>query len=371
MKIKAGFLAVATLVGANLNAAPFAALGDNAELFLTASASVTIDDNIYLRNTNEVDDMIFTFTPGLDLVFGRNAQLSGNVYYRHKILRYSDVSQQNTDLLSVGFNSLYDNGKTKFDVGVNYAENAQNEISAPGFIVASNTMSFRALSEFGLSQKTTFGVGLRYDETDYSVVGAFRNNNIWTLPVDLYFEATPKMQVSVGYRYRATDLAGNGIDNVDHFLNVGARGEFTPKLVGQVRVGYNKRNFERTLADVSNLGVDASLSYAYSAKSTFNLAVSNDFGNSANGDSTESLAITVGGRVKLDEQWSWDASLAFRSIEYPTRSDDFFEGNVGFRYSYSAFLDFTGSYTHRKLSSSRALFEFANNVFFVGANIRY
>jgi hypothetical protein len=370
MKRDARILALAAVLFTGATAAPFVAVGDNAELFLTASVSVSVDDNIYLRSANEVDDTILNFAPGLDLVFGRNAATSGNVYYRHEILRYTDVSQQDTDLAHAGVNALYSNGKSKFDFGLSYDEFATNETSAPGAIVERDVTAIRALGEVGVTEKTTFGGGVRFDKTDYALGGSYRDSDIWTVPLDLYFEYSPKMQASVGYRYRSTELSGSAIGSDDHFLNIGARGEFTPKLVGQVRLGYVARKFDNS-GDDSSFGADMNVTYAASAKTSVQLGFTNDFGSSALGESTKTTSFSAGLNSQLDEQWSWNANLAFRAIDYPTRADDFFQGSVGVAYTYNAFVNFTGSITHRSNSSDVATMEFDNNVFSLAANIRY
>lgn len=370
MKSAARLGALVALLTANLSAAPFVAIGDNAELFLTASVAVNVDDNIYLRSSGEVDDTILSFSPGLDLVFGRNAATSGNVYYRHEFLKYTDVSQQDTDLANFGINSLYSNGKSKFDFGASYGEFATNEPSAPGAIVERDVMSLRALGEVGATEKTSVGAGVRFEKTDYALGGSYKDSDIWTVPLDVYFEYSPKMQASVGYRYRSTDLSGNGIGSKDHFLNIGARGEFTPKLVGQIRVGYVTREFDNS-GDDSSFGADMNLNFAATAKTSLTLGFTNDYGSSATGDSTRTASFNVGVNNRIDDQWSWNANLVYRAIDYPTRSEDFFQGGVGVAYTYSAFVNFAGSLTHRSNSSTLASSEFDNNVFSIAANIRY
>lgn len=362
------------LGASSLSAAPFVALGDNAELFLTGSVVVNSDDNIYLRSGTaarpEVSDTVLTVSPGVDLVFGRNAATSGNFYFREDILRYADNDKQNTSLANVGVNSLYNNGKSKLDLGASYTELAQNDTSAPGDIVQRNLTSARALSEFGATEKTSVGVGVRFDKTDYSGGPSYRDSSIWTLPVDAYFEYSPKLQWSVGYRYRSTDLSGAAIDSKDHFFNVGARGEFTPKLTGQLRVGYGLRKFDNG-GDQSDFGIDSNFTYAYSPKTSYLIGVTNDFGSSALGESTKSFSTTLGANTRIDEQWSWNANVAYRSVDYPRHSDDFLQGSIGVAYVLSNNVNFTASYTHRKNSSNDANFEFANNVFSIGANLRY
>ncbi len=374
MKTHGRLFALLALSASALTAAPFVALGDNAELFLTGSVVANFDDNIYLRNGSagrpEVNDTILTFTPGVDLVFGKNAATTGNFYFREDIVRYSDNDQQNTELMNVGFNSIYSNGKSKLDVGASYYETAQNDTGAPGDIVSRKSTAVRALTEFGVSEKTSVGAGVRWEKADYDAGPSYRDNRVWTVPLDAYFEYSPKLQWSAGYRYRATDLAGSAIDSKDHFFNIGARGEFTPKLTGQLRVGYGLRKLDRG-GDDSDFGIDSSFSYAYSPKTTYVFGVTNDFGSSALGESIKALAVNFGGSTRIDEQWSWNANLAYRSTEFPSHSDDFWQGGVGLSYIYNKTVNFTASYTHRNNSSDAPLFEFANNVFSIGANLRY
>lgn len=374
MNTNGRLFALIALGASSLSAAPFVALGDNAELFLTGAAVVNFDDNIYLRNGSatrpEVSDTVFTLSPGVDVVFGRNAATSGNFYFREDFLRYTDNDQQNTSLANVGFNSLYNNGKSKLDVGAAYNEYAQNDTSAPGDIVERDVTSVRALSEFGATEKTSLGIGARFEKTDYTAGPSYRDSNVWTLPLDAYFEYSPKLQWSVGYRYRSTELSGSAVDSKDHFFNVGARGEFTPKLTGQLRVGYGMRKLD-VGGDESDLGIDSNFTYAYSPKTSYTAGVTNDFGSSALGESTKSFSINLGANTQIDEQWSWNANLSYRSVEFPSHSDDFVQGGVGVAYVFSNSVNFTASYTHRKNSSDKADFEFANNVFSIGANLRY
>lgn len=370
MKITARVIALALPLGATAFAAPFVAVGDNAELFLTANAGVKVDDNIYLLSRNEVDDMIFTFAPGVDFVFGKNSATSGNVYYRHEFLRYSDVSTQDTDLANVGFNAAYSNGKSKADFGASYAETAQNEISAPGAIVPMNMTNLRAIGEFGATEKTSLGVGVRMEKKDFKLGGSYSDSDIWTVPMDVYFEYSPKLQASLGYRFRSTDLSGASIDSKDHFFSVGARGEFTPKLSGQVRLGLVQRKYANNTDD-SSFGAEVDLKYAASAKSTLSFGMSSDYGSSATGDTTQTTSFNVGAETQIDEQWSWNMNVAMRAIDYPTRSDDFLQGDIGFAYTYNVNLKITGSYSMRKQSSGVATSEFNNSVISLAANLRY
>jgi hypothetical protein len=372
---------ITTCLGLSAQAAPFMAVGDNAELFVTASAQVQFDDNIYLdpgtTAAPEVDDTILSFTPGVDLVFGKGAVTKGNAYYREEIRRYTDNDNQDTELSSLGFNSRYDNGVTKADFNASYAQVAQNDndVITAGTIVRRKLTHLGARLEFGLSEKTSLSAGANFDKTDYGPSG-YSDSSIWTLPVDLYYKASPKLDWSVGYRFRDSNLSAGGTDSTDHFLNVGARGEFTPKLVGQVRIGLAQRSFD-VGDDDTQLGFDSNLTYAFSEKTTYRFNMSNDFGSSGTGVSTETFSIGLMANTRISEQWAFTGGLSLKKTDYPSslvvpgRSDDYLEGLLAVTYTLNTMVNFGASVVYRDNGSSAPAAEFTNSVFTFGANIRY
>ncbi len=362
---------LSALICLSAKAAPFMAVGDNAELFVTASAAVQADDNIYLDTSNAKSDTIFSFTPGVDLVFGKGSATSGNFYYREEIRRYSDNDVQNTELSSLGVNSSYSNGVTKVDFNASYAQVAQNDndIRSTGDLIHRKLTNVGGKSEFGVSEKTKFSLGAAYNKTDYAPA-SYADSDIWTFPLDVYYEASPKLDWSLGYQYRKTELS-LGRDSNDSFFNIGARGEFTPKLTGQVRMGYTQRSF-KVGSDESLVGLSSSLTYLYSEKTSYQFNLGNDFGSSGTGDSTKNFSWGLSSSTHFTEQWYLNLGVNFRSIKYPARTDDYTEGQVGVSYVYNSTVNFSASYTYRNNSSDKlASAEFTNNVFSLGANIRY
>lgn len=366
--IKLTILTAITCIAAQ--AAPFM-VGDNAELFLTGSALVSRDDNIYLDSSNEKSDTIFSFTPGLDLVYGKNSATTGNLFLREEFRRFSSYDVQNTELFSAGINSMYDSGVTKAGFNASYAEVAQNDndIRSTGDIVRRDLTNVNARTEFGISEKTKLSLAGSYAKTDYAPA-SYSDSSIVTLPIDVYYESDPKLDWSLGYQYRSSDLSGTGLDSTDHFFNLGARGEFTPLLSGQVRLGYTQRSFD-TIADQNLFGVDSNLTYLFSEKTSFRFNFSNDFGSSGTGDSTRNLTLGLSAISQMTDQWSLNAGISSRSIKYTSRKDDFVEAQVGVTYKYNNILSFNGSLINRNNSSGLASAEFSNTVFSFGASIRY
>jgi hypothetical protein len=359
-------------LGLTAKAAPFMAVGDNAELFVTAAGTIQSDDNIFLNSANEKSDTIYSFTPGVDLVFGKGSQATGNVFYKEEIRRYGSDTNQNTQLANVGVNSAFSNGVTKADFNASYAQVAQNDnnINPVGTIVHRDVTNLAGNTEFTLTEKSTIGVGLNYDRTDYGPV-IYTDSSIWSIPVDVYFKSNPKLDWSVGYRYRNTNLSGAALDSTDNNINVGARGEFTAKLNGQVRFGYTRRSFSGGGGNQDLFSFDSDLNFLFSEKTTARIYFSNDFGSSGFGDSTKQLTLGFGVNNKLTEQWYVSSGLSYRNIEYPTRTDHYVEGQVAVTYVYNAILNFGASYTYRNNNSDVATANFTNNVFSIGANVRY
>ena len=269
---------------AGQTASVFAA-SENGEFFVTAAAKITHDDNIYLRNQAAASDTIWSFTPGVQFLFGQKAATNGQVYFQENFQKYSSNSKQDTNLANVGFFSNYSDGKSKLNLSGSFQQLAQNDTTVPGAIVDRDVTNGNATGEVALSDKTSVGLGLVYDKTHYKLASYSSYSN-WSVPLDAYFEVTPKLQASVGYRYRDTSVTGVGSSSKDHFFNVGARGEFSPLLTGQVRIGYASRSFD-VGAKQNNLGAEASLLYTASEKTSLQFHATNDFGNAATGASTK------------------------------------------------------------------------------------
>lgn len=363
---------VAALLSISAKAAPFMAVGDGAELFVTSSLEVQFDDNIYLDTKNEVDDTIMSFTPGVDLVFGKGTATTGNFFYKEEIRRFSDNDQQDTELSNVGVKTKTDSGNSKFDFSASYAQLARNDndLRATGLIVRRNVTSLDAGAEFELTGKSTLGVSASYEDTQYGPA-SYVDSQIFTLPADVYYKATEKLDWSFGYRYRNTDQDGSAVDFKDHFINLGARGEFTPKLTGQVRVGYNKRNFSVGASDDSGLGLDSSLSFAATDKTTLDLTLANDYDTSGTGASFKVFRWGVTARSKVTNQLTLRASVNYSASEYAKRDDDFLNGKVAVDYAYNQYFRFTAALDIKDNGSTSAASEFKNTVFSFAGNVRY
>ncbi len=353
-------------LAAGSSAAPFMAIGDGAELFLTGNLGVRADDNIFLAK-NADSDLIFDIAPGIDITFGKNAQLQGSLTLVDTFSNYSDNSNLNTNLFSGAFRSKYDDGKLKLGFNASYTELNQNSVDIRG-LTRRDVFNVGGNTEVEVSQITKIGAGVTFNHENYKRKN-YTDSDSLTVPIDFFYKWTDKTDLSIGYRYRdyRVDI---GSDSTDHFFNVGARGEFTPKLKGRFAVGLNTRKLDRG-GDETQLGIDSALTYEFTPKTTFDFGVTNDFGTSPQGQQQKNLTINGTINTKFSEEWGGSVGLSYRATDYGTRTDDYVEGTLTASYTVSSNVKIIGGYTYRDYTSDISASEFKNNVFSVAANFRY
>lgn len=358
---------ISASMGSGAFAAPFMAIGDGAELFLTGSLGIRADDNIFLARNDE-SDLIFDIAPGAEITFGKNAQLKGSLTLAHTWSNYSDNSNLNTNLFNGAFQTRYDDGKLKMGFNLSYAELNQNTPDIRG-LTRRDVFNVGGNAEVEISQITSIGAGVNFAHENYKRGNPYTDSDSLTVPLDLYYKWTSKVDLSVGYRYRDYQV-DIGQDSTDHFFNIGARGEFSPKFTGKFQVGLNTRELDRG-GDESQLGLDASFGYELSPKTTLNFGATNDYGTSPQGQQQENLSFNGSISTKVSEEWSLNFGLSWRSTDYGTRTDDYLEGTIGTTYTISTNARIIAGYTHRDYTSVLSASEFKNNVFSIAANFRY
>lgn len=374
MKTFTYLLAASALCAAVSPASAFLAFDDNAEIFITGAAAVRKDSNIFM-SPSDVDDTVFEFTPGVELVFGNSSLLKGSLSLSESFTSYVDHDDLDDELFSASFNTRYDDGKSKLSINANYAELNQNTVDTLPIagtpvdaLIKRDVFSANSTGEVSLTEKSSVSAGVLYNRAEFDRRG-FSDSDSVAVPLNYYYEMTAKVDLSLGYRFRQK-WESVGQDTKDHFFNIGARGEFTPKLTGHISVGLTQRDFE-TRDDVSLFGIDSSLSYAVSPKTSLQFNISNDFDTNSQGQQQKNFSVRISGRSRISEQWSVTSSVSYRKIDYYTRVDDYYEGQVGVSYTVNRNVDVTGAVSVRTNRSDLASSDFDNNVLSLGANFRF
>jgi hypothetical protein len=356
---------------AALSAAPFLSIGQDSQLVLTGSVAARYDDNVFLNRTGREADFVGIFAPGF--VFRYDGGLTqSSVTYAHEFWRYADNSNLNVGLSDLSGSVVHRGARLKLDADAFLREFSQNSLTTqrPDQLERRRQIRADVGSEFTMSPKTRFAGSLIYDYVDYKD-RRFRDSRSLFLPFDAYYALTPKVDVSLGYRYRRLKVEGGFSDSDNHFANVGIRGNFTPKLSGQLRAGYNYRDYDRGDSD-SQLGIGASLNYLYSPKLVLRAAVSNDFNDSATGDPLKLLQVSLSGSYTISDSLSIGSTISHAHSDYNSgREERFYVWQTNATHVISSRLSVQATYLFRTNSANIPLLNFDNNVFSVSASIRY
>ena len=381
-------LALVGSIGSVAFAAPFLALGDSAELFVTADSNVAYNDNVLLsQKDRELTDTIFTVIPGLDMKYGKDSAVKGDIFANSTLTSYADHVNLNNQLLGTGATSAYEGERVKLKANASFNERDQATVdnaaalaNNQGKLLEHHDTAAGLSGEFHYSEKISFGTGVDFTNTDYKSSNAVEQKT-YSVPVNVYYELTPKVDVSTGMTYTRTELAGVAANQADlydaYYYNVGARGAFTPKLSGTFSVGYNTRNGNVGPDENGSLGSKASLAYAYSEKTQLTLGVNRDFANATSGGSSyQTTDLTLGASSALTVDWRVNAALTYRTMEYansnPSFTNDYLEASVGATYTINEYLTAGASYVNRSQTSDLgATSEFSNNLVTLSLSARY
>ncbi len=370
-------------------AAPFLAIGDNAELFLTARTEVRYEDNVTFASdtgptpTNPLgdpalEDEVFEVSPGAEIVFGKNSLTKGAFGAFEKITSYSDNNDLNSNLTNLLFKSNYDGAKLDLNANASFRELNQNSRDIRGPVLVRRDVYAAGLNgEYSVTEKSKVGLGGHYYRTQYKPAGFIDQKN-YTVPADYYFAVTEKVDLSAGVQYRKNEVNLANGDSEDYYFNVGARGEFTPKLSGKFTVGYVMRDAEAAGVDTEgSVGFKAGLAYAYSPKTTFTLDLSNDYETDASAFSTETSSISIGASTALTAALRATAIIGYSQYDYinsapgtVAREDDYLVGGISFNYILNEHVNFDAGYSINDNDSNVGA-SFTANVVRIAANFRY
>lgn len=363
------------------NANAIAPFSDNSALFITGVANAAYNSNLFLSHTHETSSGVFDFMPGLAYDFGQNGgQFSGSLsgYVDFQIIT-TDTHLDHT-LPNLVYTSVYDDSKTKINLDASYHELDLATFDITDTMVVRDVYHADLTGEEIITEKSSVGAGIFFDDTNYFKTG-YADLETVAIPLDYYYEVEPKLDLSAGVRYRNNTVGGDGIDSHDLYYNIGARGEFSPLLTGEIDVGYNTQHMDLG-RDHNGLGADASLVYAYSEKTNVVLGVTDDFGYGADGRALRQVSANLGFNSAISDQWAVDATGSFGHYSYygqvpngsggtVQQSDDFYTLQAGITYIVSLNAKIRAGYTFQRDSSNVASASFNDNILNLAVSLSF
>jgi|GEM_PF-425029 len=351
-------------------------LGDNAAVHFTADLGTRYDDNVFLTEKQKTSDEILSAAPGVAFQFGQNSLTSGALSYEESFQHYAHKSAPDAQLGVGSANFGYSDSRLDVKANGAFQQFYQNQenffIPGQKLLVRRDQLDVGGSAEGTFTEKISAGAGVNYSRTHYRTAGLVDNNSLgW--PINLYYAIWPKVDLSGGFSYRETKTAINGPGNRqrDKYYNLGARGEFTPKLSGNFSVGYTTSRVGAS-GGSDIWAFDGTFNYEMSPKTTWTLTASRDFSTGAQGEQLKSTNLSLGASTFLSPQWQAAVNLAYQNVVYPAvRKDNYGDGAVSVTYIYSKNISATAGYNLRKNSSSVSGAGFTDNILSLSAGLKY
>ena len=372
-------------------AAPLVSIGDNADVYFNGSTSLQWTSNLFRDEDDEEDDVVWMISPGFEVNVGRglaNADLS--IITRYDIRRYFDNDDLDVELFSIKAIGSYRSSRLDLNGSAGFSE----QKSGTGGrdiqdLIESDNINGSINAEYRVSPKFSFGAGFNYREKDYVTYEEFfADRETFQIPLDLFYELTPKVDLSVGYTYSETDVgalpaivapfpfgrpARAAYTTEDHFINIGARGNLLPKLTGFFKVGYKIRDDDRSgSSSRSTLGVDADFTWAVTPKFTARLGLSRDFGVGEEGESTENTSANLSANYSLNSYFALTGFGSYTIRDYEDgRDDNQYEFGARLTYRPIRYWRFSAGYTYSENDSDAFDRSYVDHSIDISASLRY
>ncbi len=373
-----------------VSAAPLVSIGNNTDVYFNGSSSLRWTSNVFRDEADETEDLTWTLSPGFEVNVGRgltNADLS--IITRYDIIRYEDQEQLDTELFHIKAVGSYTSNRLALSGSAYFDESKMNsgENNITNDLIEYDAYGATVDSEYSVSPKFSFGAGARYSEKVYKTFDdVFPDRTIMSAPFDVFYELTPKLDLSLGYTFTNTDIEEtirasatqrvitSDYETDSHFFNIGARGELLPKLTGSLKVGYRTRSSNQTNRDDSGmLGLDANFTWTATPKLAVNFDLSRDFGVGGEGQSTENSSVILGGNYSINSFFTLNANLGYTLTDYSKteREDDQYNAGLRLFYLPNQYWQISTGYTFTENDSNIRGSSYNDHSIDLTATLRY
>lgn len=375
-----------------LSAAPMVAIGDNAALFVTGVVGITYQDNVFRTEMNRVDDIFFRVQPGVELQFGSRGAASAALFASGEILRYTDQTGLNNELLHLLLTASLDEQVYQLSFLASYDERSINSLDraseitdASGIARDLKDTAVHLHSRYAFSNLTSMSAGLLFNRRDYNDVG-LAGSESFSIPVSLFYEVSPVLDARFGYQWRKVDIIGVTDAFVDSYrdnhFTVGLVGELgSPLFVGDLSLGWMERKFRGDISmfpfanrKINSITYDVGVTYN-ATNSSYTLRLERDYMTSIFGGQNFSRSqISLLGRFPLVPMWSATAMVGYSFSDYSNsdrEQDDYF-GRVGVHYTPNEYIRVSATFSHNRVDGSGLQSsDYRANTFSVSATLRY
>lgn len=329
------------------------------------------DTDVLLGTTpSEQSDFIIATRPELKMQLGAEDMDYLTVQYAPNYLKYFD-----TDFLTridhyFGLNLNIERPKTTITGASTgsklggFIGQFQNFAATPTDRIT-HRHKYRILQN--ISGKTSGSLAFSYAVQDYEDDSPLIDIDDWRVTTGGVYDYSEKMDLLAEVFYgqsstganSATVNAGPSASRMGFFL--GSEAEFTPKLQGDVRVGFQDFSVDNSSVSNSSIVVESSLSYELSAMSQIGLNLSRSAQQNIQAAATIMQFTDVGLNYSqmLDAAGRWGLNSSFRyrfttfdGATFASREDNYFTIAAGINYIAKDWFRAGLSYSYTDLSTS-------------------
>ncbi len=318
------------------------------------------DNLTYTRGTATIADLSTTLSPGLRL---RRGDLTGNnlklevTHDEVLFLDHTDNDYRQNHFKGVG---RYGTGRISLDATETYEQLSGflgGIIGQGGILNTSprnrDVWSGTIRGAYDWTEKTQLTADFSHYQTDWAKDVALYDYSVLRGTLGGLYRLTDRIQLSSDVFYGQTGVSANqanqirGTPSAVYGVFLGVRGQFTTRISGSAKVGFEDRSFfEPAHRNLVVPAFDFDLSYQFGESTAFTLQYSRRTSPSVNfgGQNVTSGVAILGVLHQLDAagRWSLRGSVTYQLAEYDNsaatgvasnaRTDDFYSTEVGVQF---------------------------------------
>ena len=316
-----------------------------------AAISGVYDSNIFATRSNEVEDGILVFSPGLDV---------NSVWDRHKLDldlggafgRYSSHDSEDYDDYWANLDGRYDfTANSNIFGGMGYSHEHEDRGSPEDEQSGSEPTTFdSSRAHAGVSHgwgKTSLRLGGTHEALDFDNAGSLnnkdRNRDMSGIGARLSYELHSQYRVygqgvldKRDYDERTDDF-GYKRDSDGYRADVGVLATFTNRLKGEAYLGYLKQDYDDPrFSTVSTADFGGSLGWSASPRTTLSIELERSLEETTLAGSSSYLYTSLSGSVrhKFTPRMNINAGVSVAEADYQDtgRDDEYYSAQFGMRY---------------------------------------
>lgn len=338
---------------------------------------VMYDDNIFIRPTNKVDDVVWTITPGVLVGAGDYRVKEASymtVFYAPTAQIFTDNSDETTlDHDARLSTSLIENKwRLSLDQGYQHVSGAVVDV---GDRVTRSVYDTQVAFLYEISPKTTWDLSGRQRINDYK---DYSNFNEWNLGTGVDYEVTPKVKAGLGLVFGWLDVVGSVNQTYQQLLGR-ASYYVSEKVEARGSLGGELRQFQGDQDDRASFVYSIGVNYKPYLNTSLTLDTYRRNQNSVvlADQNYTTTGVTAGVRQRFREKYTVYAGGGYESANYSAneqnvnadRDDDFWLARVGFDWQVLEKLVVGIFYQYRDNDSNERTYDFSNNQ--VGLTVGY